>query len=763
MKINFKKIASIIATTAMLGSTIAFASAALSLPASDNVVVYGNALDSAAAIDMASVLVSASGATTIAGDNVKLEKSSNKYNLGNAMNSFYSTLDEDQLSKVLAKGTYQDDGNTEYAYEQSIVLGNANLTHFQSDDFNDAKPVIGFDLPSDYGVLNYTLDFTPDALKRGQLETTELTMLGTSYYVLKEENSSKGIKLTLLDNANSAIVADGTPKTITVGDKSYSINIVYVGASDVILEVDGVKTNKLQEGSVFKVASDTYVAVKNILYNNKDTGISQVEISIGSGKIVLEDKQEVEMNDKPISDTDKMKLYASFDNDSSTISGIKLGWSLEDEKFLAPGSELVLPGFKTIKLSMTGFNAPKAETTTIEAKSDSIFQVKTTLTDGAINLPIFYNNDTNILGLGEKAKHKLVTSSGHTGTTLTLNETEKTYFPVTYIDGDNAESYVYEIDSITGNDGKNTTVLKNLAGGSDITLSEVGKDKDIAGGNINVKLASANELSHIATVTLTASSSGVLYLDRLTTKEGMTFKLPVDSATVSGDGYINITGAANTTAQPTQWIMNFTEENKDAKIQAGGSFRTTLTANAGDGFEPSAVSGIDAIETVDGSKVFEGYVISDLATKIMWDKPTDNAKSMDVIYAGEESTADVYVSESSSVISSTGTVAPVLASAMTAADKAKNLIVVGGSCVNTVAAKLLTGLETPVCSAAFSAKTTVGAGQYMIKGFTSPYATDKIAVLIAGYEAAQTTDAVKAAKALTSMTNTTNVVAPKLV
>jgi len=76
------------------------------------------------------------------------------------------------------------------------------------------------------------------------------------------------------------------------------------------------------------------------------------------------------------------------------------------------------------------------------------------------------------------------------------------------------------------------------------------------------------------------------------------------------------------------------------------------------------------------------------------------------------------------------------------------LIVVGGSCINTAAAKIL-GSETPLCTSAFTEKTTVGAGQYIIKTVASPYAaadSGKVAMLVAGYEAAETKLAV--AKAL---------------
>lgn len=70
----------------------------------------------------------------------------------------------------------------------------------------------------------------------------------------------------------------------------------------------------------------------------------------------------------------------------------------------------------------------------------------------------------------------------------------------------------------------------------------------------------------------------------------------------------------------------------------------------------------------------------------------------------------------------------------------KNLVVVGGSCINTVAASVL-GVTYPTCGADFTAKTNVDRGKYLIKAVKSPYNTAKTAVLVAGYDAADTKNA----------------------
>jgi len=71
----------------------------------------------------------------------------------------------------------------------------------------------------------------------------------------------------------------------------------------------------------------------------------------------------------------------------------------------------------------------------------------------------------------------------------------------------------------------------------------------------------------------------------------------------------------------------------------------------------------------------------------------------------------------------------------------KNLIVIGGSCINEAAATIL-GIDYPACGEAFTDATGVEDGESIIKTIESPWNEDKVAVLVAGYNADETEDAV---------------------
>jgi len=88
-----------------------------------------------------------------------------------------------------------------------------------------------------------------------------------------------------------------------------------------------------------------------------------------------------------------------------------------------------------------------------------------------------------------------------------------------------------------------------------------------------------------------------------------------------------------------------------------------------------------------------------------------------------------------------------------AAVSGKNLIVVGGSCVNSVAATLL-GSTSALCGADFSTSTGVSAGQFLIQTFARD--GGKVATLVAGYGA---DDTANAGKYLTTQTVDTSVAA----
>jgi hypothetical protein len=414
---KLRKVVSALASTLMIGSTVALAGAA-TFPApfvqngqAQYAVVYGTAgasTDMIAAQDISSTLsnaLSSTSSTTTSsnqsevsgGDFVQLSKANNKFNLGESASSFYTSLGEDQLSTVLAAGVFENSEGDEFEYEQKIVLGELILQHFQDSDFNDEEPIVGIPIDSSDHILNYTLEFTPEAAEGGaaltRLGNEQISMLGRSYYILDATNTTAtNHKLTLLDSANTVTLSEGETKT--VGD--YEIGIAFIDADEVVLTINGADTKSLGEGDTAKLSGNVHVGIKDIRAQDYAGGLKQVEFSIGSGKIVLQNGQEVEINGDKVSKDSDSKITAYLDFDGNDMESIVLEWNVRDDQWIAPGTDLVMPGLGAIKLFMGNFVVPEQEGTRVVPDGDDSLKLYTTVTDGDVNFNILYTNSTNI-------------------------------------------------------------------------------------------------------------------------------------------------------------------------------------------------------------------------------------------------------------------------------------------------------------------------------------------------------------------------------
>jgi len=136
-------------------------------------------------------------------------------------------------------------------------------------------------------------------------------------------------------------------------------------------------------------------------------------------------------------------------------------------------------------------------------------------------------------------------------------------------------------------------------------------------------------------------------------------------------------------------------------------------------------------------------------TEVTFDSSNNNVAN--VLYPVQQTLSDVLVTADSAVVtsgSSGGNGLKALGSVIVSDSEVSsvstdNLIVVGGGCVNSVAASLL-GSSTPLCGSDWQAASGSGSGSFLIKTFASPYSASAVATLVAGYDAPDTTNAAKA-------------------
>jgi len=784
MIFNFKKVASVLTSAAMIGSTVALAAAA-AFPApyvqggsSDVAIVYGNSLDLVAASDIQSVLAtelakqtasSTSGSTTTVsdGDSIKLEKPSDKLNLRDiASTVFGTTIDDDDLPDLLADGVYTNDENTEYDYDQKITLGGGLQVNFFSDsDYKSKEPSVGINLSSSHVVLNYTLNFNDLAasdVTSGDLvdfETTTLHLLGKNYFIL-DANNATNIKLTLLDSATSSIVGEGETVSLVAGGKTYETKINFIGSSEVQLDVNGEVTNSLAEGGTQRLSDGTYVGIKDILVQDYAGGTKKVEFSIGSGKLELTSGSAVKLNDDTVSEIVARIPHTTGASNKERLSQITLEWKTDEDAFVTPSQEVVMPAFGAVKFLMGSFVQPKQEVVKVDNSGSDVIEVTLPLKDGEVTVPILQANSSGeFVRIGSDSDDLLLTSKDRTG--LLFNESVHDWIPASWNTTQDAESYLLRFASFVEDSGVNkTTIQKMTPSGWSIVCNERsdsgGSTPTCDIGSLTLTLNSINAKSSTGGKYVNFTGNAGSSFNTLYTKEGLKVALPyVDYSTATANGAINFTD--NVTAHPAGHSSNtfslfFTEEDKDGNLGIGSTINVTIDDQSDGDLEVSSADAgtAETFKELEDDNNIVGMTESDLATKFRRIGSSSVQREAEITYAGSQSYAEIYLTAPSASVtggSATSGSAKELGSVIVqdseiASVSSKNIIAVGGSCINTAAAKLI-GSDTPLCGADFTAKTGVSSGQFLIETWQSPWNANKVATLVAGFNAGDTTNAAK--------------------
>jgi len=799
MKFNFKRITAIGASLLMAGMTMGIAAAA-TFPApfvtnnvADVAIVYGTGVgvsptDMVEAGNIQTTLgesmPSTGGSTVVDGDSYKFEKTSTKFHLGDYYVNVSTTLDEDQLPTLLAEGKYTDDDNDEIDYTQKITMAALPYLHmFDDGDYAEDAPTVGFRIPSGQAILSYQIDFS-DALLMSDTPTTNMPLMGKVFYVLSNTSTT----MTFLDSAASTIVSADEVVTLDVEGTTYTVSasIFDTANSKVKLLINGETTNLLGSTETQKLSDGSYVGVKEVIVQNFQGGVNQAEFSIGKGKLKITDggATEVQINDNAVSG-----LTGDFNLSGDTLSRISLSWAADDDLFIAEDSYTILPGFESLKLSYGGLTYPSEEI--IEVKQGGTTYAVLNdfpLKDGAADINFLYGNSTWFQGVGKDATHKLLTDDNGDGNMTFDGNNIDEYFVASWTDTNDAESYLLKFNNFVVDNSENKTDLSVYKDGAWVVKKSKAKATDqIDIGQVSLTVGQVNKLGSIKNVevwnTSANTATSITSFNTLYSENGLTVYLPWRNTTtanltaatstavaacttaVAGAGAPNQVGELGfagiaiyngttsaiatsdfqnettcTTNQAT-FALKMVEEDKSENKYSGDHWNVTL------GWDSSTTKEVE-VTSIEGEEVtfveigdtdvWRSFMYSALATEMLWNKPSSGQKSIKLTYHGDEVAADVYITSPDATISGTNALGNVL---VTDAEidnvKTKNLIIVGGSCINSAAA----GLLGSACGPSFTESTGIGAGQFLIQSFGDAYTTGKVALLVAGYELADTKNA----------------------
>lgn len=795
-----------------------------SFPGADTAIVVGAAstVDTIGAVDLTAALTVTSTSTTsqpVA--NAYLVKSAgNELNYNEDFADVDNTIDEDDLDNLLAEGRYRESkGDTENdeTYEQSITftVGTNTIVFDAKEDGNEAA---GTYLFLDDGLPAYTYELKFDnAIKMAQnsatstslkddVQLTKLNMFGREYNLVDAKMTAlDGVldEITMMAGAKKETMMEYETKTVTMKDKTYTVEVPIISdtAQTVVLRINGEETDQLAEGDTYTLDDETVVGVIDVIPNEgteKSTGSSEgndiVTFYLGAEKMRLINGDEIELNGKSVDGSLVTLAVSDEGTDITGLTEIQIDYTPEDNVYVGIGESWTDPVLGRLKYTFQGL---EKTTETIEGSAssdDGLIKLKNlagkelkfnTIVDANNQVYLgdeFVPNGVTVLqgGIG-------VASSGDDGgffayddldyclSAVDITDCEGIKFLVVKSDG---EARLFEVKDL--NDGADNIwgTADDTIDLKDLTNDKTFDDKNFLGADATWGTADDFVIDvgfTEITIDTTAYANGIEFTTINNFGAGWSGG---DSGAAlfktSKDGEVSIYGFPGLGDGNLAIWFDLYEGGTGIGNYLGGFYLGDEDTDGDMELEsPAGGFGLNWIEKDDGSDYSMALDVAAIGvTGYAWGTiftiNDDDDNSIVIEYNEDEVVAKAFVSEDLTNIPELGTTTGSGIAPIAVMDdqidnvKTKNIIAIGGSAINKVAAELL-GISYPTygSDSAWTAATGVdGAGKAVVKLMNSPYTTGKYAMLVAGWEGTDTTRAAKALRegtpALAGMSTTLN-------
>ncbi|MEM7817310.1 MAG: S-layer protein [Candidatus Aenigmatarchaeota archaeon] len=775
----------------MAGSTLAFAASLADFPApfvedgaSNFLVVVGEAAatsDVVGAIDLAARLggepvisetktVAAAGVgETVTGEGKQVKAPGEDFNYGEDINDVMATaFDKTDLPTVLADGTFEEsegDTDNEVDYTQTLdFTDNTAQLVFDVDD-NDADKPAGTYLLVDEAVsplFTYALEFVDDVKYTtveadcpADFEDTTLDILGKSYTITDATCVADNLEsLELMGGALETTLEHGATGTYTVSGKTYTISVrVYSATKKVIFDVSGATSGSLElsEGQTKKLPDGTELGLRSILASNKEGIPDSARFFVGAQKLELEDGSAVKIGGAEIEGWD---TTVTFTTGAGTLSKIEIEATPEDSSWVGVGESLADPIFNAWSVKLNSISKTTEKISATASAEDGELSL-TDVAGNELEIPVIDGGDAdddgvNDVQLGDDLMDDAVitvsgvaSDNGEGGNLLIMDgdscDSDDSLADCEgirmLVSSEGGEARIVEITDI--DTANNEVDLKDLTTGAKWENKDYtdATDTDIQLGGFTTITLNINE----ATYTVTAKDivdydfDGDGNTTEAAVKTSLSGAVVLDYVAVAGDGTVNVL-VYNDDAADDVAEFDFVDDDGDVSID--------------DIDNPATMY---AIEKDSDTKV--GLDDANWGAITTWD--SDAKDDLTVEYPEEAVVANVWLLKPGATVVSGGagqvtyttqTVAPIktmvgkLDTELSAADKAaKNVISVGGPCVNRVTAELL-GKAYPACGEASG----ITPGTALIKLVENAFGGNKVALVVAGWEAEDTREATSA-------------------
>jgi hypothetical protein len=699
----------------------------------DTVIVVGEdakVADVLGAVDIAASLqAQATTPTEAAGvvvttidEGMKVEKSGDYFNLGDDVENIQAVYDDNDLD-LLEAGEFED---TDFTQTLTISSGAGVFEYSSPGKVDKTEFDAGYYLKflNNQQVYSYALTMdsthTYDTLT-SDIETKTIDIQGNTYTITDVKYSSTTgawTEITLLAGETVTRLNQDVP--LTVGDVTITVIGTNEGGDECTIDVSGT-TLTLAEGETEEVQG-LQVGLTDAFAGHNI--VSNCEITVGAREVKLVGGDQVKVNGEEIKGS---AVTIVGNQTATTFDSFTVTYTMDDDEFpddeygpaqyKMPGEEWEDPVFGNFKFVFDSTSAKFEEMAFVGSSDDATFTFNNL--EGSEVVVDFYLDGSNNVILGEETGPLMYTATANTTDVSQAGSTVESAVIGTYPEPklwyvlSNGELHLLEFDDY--DDDTNKIEFNDLSTGKSITTSAlsavIGDLEDLTVGSLGTAQLGYHE------------ASDILYFNATGQVAQSEYGLEITPAN----------GATNAT-------LTLTSPDEDSDVQeADNTVLITAVYDTTDEEVDVATPYLSAGAALHASSVDKEYSDSDVAMYstvkgLLMEYDDKEDRTLDLWYPEEDLYANVFIAPVSGVVSSSaGAGSGVDVNAFElglavfdseAGSMDKNMIVVGGPCVNSIAADLMESGED--CAAGFEA------GKAMLKYFDR---SGKAALLVAGYGA----------------------------
>lgn len=678
---------------------------------------------------------------------IQITSDLNKTYIGATYQAVKTTLTATELPDLLATQSFTDKNSTTITYSQQILLG-AQSVAFGTPS-TETEPVL-------YSTFGSSNTYQVKAIFMGGLDTSavdsnyKMTLFGKEYTFGGTNATNQSLELFSSTGAQVLTMASvGDTQTVTVGGTTYQFELKGYGSdgTTAYLYVNGAPSSTYgwAEGRTYTVGSTkVYVSDVSVVKTGADMESAMVRLFVGTDKLTLTNNTQVQKNDNALANT-----LATFESSGTKINSLTITIAPDVDTYLKDGGEFVDPVFGSFKFKIAGMSMPVTggNRDLIQVAKNGNNKAKLTFTNKEGNQyavdVFYYDTGGSTWKRNVDSSHELWIQECNESYLGGRNITIGDYFVLT--DTAKKATYVYKYSSYNPSTdaSKIYVTLQDVASGTSQKVYLNTSDPYLRIGESTFKVMwYGNAVASDYSLCIDLNGNGA-------------YANTTVSVYTRGEAVVGLATipAVNVTENPLYTISGSNEPGLSI-VSANASYSSSDV-----GFTVSSNTSLSGGQIGTANKyrymsAYGTYVETDTDADTVKIYYPGNRPSYAVVAIGTDPQISIGGTSGSSGSTTTyNEVQPVtttiakLDNEVTSADRtAKNVILVGGPCVNTMVAeladagKLMMDGEALTC-AAWNAKSTAGDYFGLIQVIDNAFTAGKAALVVAGSTSVETREA----------------------